>query len=68
MFDSKDSKAATLFSSAETYSGEVGVRFQSSARNSHLTPAVEQLRQGVVREHLIYRKSISAGRNIQILE
>lgn len=54
MLERSDSSAAILPSRADTYSGEMGVRFQSSARNSHLTPASEQLRQGVVREHLIW--------------
>lgn len=50
---SNDSNAAIRPSKAVTYSCEMGARFQSAARNSHSTPAAEQLRQGVVLEHLI---------------
>lgn len=62
IFDSSDSNVASLLSRAVTYSWEIGTRFQSSDRNSHFTPATEQLRQGVVREHLIcHQKSAGLG-------
>lgn len=49
----KVSNVAILDSRAAAYSREIGARFESSSRYSHLRPAATHLRHGEVREHLI---------------